>query len=151
MLKRRAGHVVAAEVVLVARRGADETKAARVVQAHDLTMQGHGVLLFLPPALAHDIFELALHAVKGIAQRHIDVLVLHPVDHQFVARQGQVDAHAVGASLVLVFLLQIDTYTAGHEVRGKRFQLLNVLTRAGLQCLGRLHAVKLNMSRKLHV
>ena len=62
------------------------------------------VLLHLPATLAHNVFELTLHVVEGLAQRDVDIFMLHPIHHQFVARHGEVDAHAEGPTPVSAVL-----------------------------------------------
>ncbi|OGB28109.1 MAG: hypothetical protein A3F78_14365 [Burkholderiales bacterium RIFCSPLOWO2_12_FULL_61_40] len=73
--------------------------------------------------------------IKRIAQGDVGIFIPNPVYHEFVARHREVDAHAVGATLVLVLLLKFDHDMAGHQIGGEGLQFVRVFTRPGLKCI----------------
>ena len=89
--------------------------------------------LLLATALAHHVLQLAPHAVKGIAQGHVHIFVLHMVHHQLLSWQGQVNAHFKRTPLLLVFLRLVNMDAAGHEVARHQLQLLRMRSGALLQ------------------
>ncbi len=76
----------------------------------------NGLLYLLPPALSHEVVEFALHAIKGIAKRHANIFVMHPVHHEFMTRQSVVNVNA-----------------ASHDVDGEQCPLEKMLTRTALK------------------
>ena len=67
--------------------------------------------------LADDLFELAFRRIEGLAQRHIDVLVLIPGGDDLVLRHTHVYAHLEVLALMMM-LARLSTVTRRLVMRG---------------------------------
>jgi hypothetical protein len=109
------------------------------------------MVLLLAATAPHQVLELALHVVEGVAQRNPQVFVLHALRLQcMTAGQGQADAHAERTALLLVLGLLIDDDAARHDVAGKPLEVSAVATHGLLDEVAARKAFEGDLQRLLH-
>ena len=89
---------------------------------------------------ARVVLELALGCVERIAQRHVDVLGVLPVDHDLPARRCEVHAHRKVLALLLVAVLQLGHDAAAHQFRIEPVELLHPFANMLIERVGMFHA-----------
>ena len=113
-------------------------------------MQRHRVQLLVATRARQRLLELAPHVGEGLAQRDVDVLVLHPVHRELVAGHGQVQAHAERPALLLVLVQQRHVDAAAHDVVPEAFEVMHLAARLCLQGRGGRHVVENDLQGQLH-
>jgi hypothetical protein len=71
--------------------------------------------------------QFATYCLKSITHSDINILVLMPIDGEFMAGQRNVNRNAIGPTLMLVFFQLLDAYAACHEFACKSLELSNLL------------------------
>ncbi|CAI8730337.1 protein of unknown function [Methylococcus capsulatus] len=114
------------------------------------------LMVFDFAALYADVFfELALERVESVAQCDVDVLmslfvVMFATDYQMFVRHGQVDAHMVEITLVLMMVLGFHGNPAADDMVAELLQLASFFANPGLHRVGVRNATKCNLQRYLH-
>jgi hypothetical protein len=90
------------------------------------------VLLDLAAAAALDVLKPPLDSIKGVADRHIEILmgvVLARIatDHHFMTWHRHIHPHVVDAALMMVAMGRLDHHPAGDEIRRELFQFPHAL------------------------
>ena len=83
------------------------------------------------------ILQSASGGMKGVPDRHIEVLVHLAIDHQLVAGHGQVDTHLVRPPFAVVANRGLHHDPAADDPIVKLLQLGGPLSDIGLNRLGR--------------
>ncbi|OIQ83863.1 hypothetical protein GALL_343360 [mine drainage metagenome] len=129
---------VAVEVQGTAVGGDDAAAAGCRVDFDDAAVRGHRVRLHVAAHFAREVLHAALDRVERVAQRDERILVRlvlrrRTVGDEFMARCGDVDAHAVVPPLVVVAVVTRDRDAAAVQVREHAVKVRDALAHLGVQ------------------
>jgi len=144
-------HILAIKIKLAPIRADDETVTIIGMKLDHVADVFRHVSLGFAAQAASVVLKLSPRGIEGIAQGHIDVLVMVAVDDNFISGHAEIDTHVKLFALMMMLVRHLHHYAAGNNVLEKLVKLFGLVADVRFQSLGRRDVANSDLQGDLHV